>query len=338
MKGTILNEDAPSVSASFPTSTHTSSSHTGTDDRPKVVVTFSEAVASFNKNTPSVKVANATITSVQSHTESGIENAYIFTLDPDGNNDVTFVLKSNEDCDSGGICTSAGIKLIETPTMLTIPGPKPPTVASQLSVSDATASEEDDSTIDFVVALNPASDESVSVDYATSNGSATAGGDYTANSGTLTFNAGDTTKTVQVSIIDDTVDDNNETLTLTLSNPSGAEISDATATGKITNSEPPPLTARFTSMPDTHDGSADISFLVEFTEDVSISKNDFRYFTFTVGNGDVTGAKTPQPPKRPMDNHRRARLQRRRGTSPCPATATAIPWAQYAPQAPTHVS
>ena len=103
-------------------------------------------------------VDGATITSVEAHTETGLQNAYIFTLEPDGENDITFTLKSNEDCTSGGICTSAGIKLIETPTVLTITGPKPPKVVSQLSVSDATATEEEDSTIDFVVTLNPASD------------------------------------------------------------------------------------------------------------------------------------------------------------------------------------
>ena len=280
----------PALTAKFPASPYQSSLHKGDNDRPQVVVAFSEAVASFTKTTPSVKVANATVTSVQSHAEDGIANAYIFTLDPTGDDDITFALLSNADCDSGGICTSTGTRLIETPAMLTIAGPEATTVTSQLSVSDATANEEDDSTIDFVVKLDPASDESVTVDYATANGTATAGNDYTAKSGTLTFNSGETSKTVQVSIIEDTVDDNNETLTLTLSSASGAEISDATATGTITNSEPSPLTARFTSMPDTHDGSADISFLVEFTEDVSISRGDFRDFAFTVTNGDVTAA------------------------------------------------
>ena len=120
VKGTILNEDAPGVSGSFPTSGHTSSSHTGASDFPKVVVAFSEPVATFTKNTPSVLVDGATITSVEAHTETSLQNAYIFTLEPDGENDITFTLKSNEDCTSGGICTSAGIKLIETPAVLTI--------------------------------------------------------------------------------------------------------------------------------------------------------------------------------------------------------------------------
>ena len=289
--GTILNTDPEeALSANFPTSAYGSKSHSGADDRPQVVASFSEAVASFTKDTPSVSVTNASVASVRAHTEDGLENAYIFSLIPNGDSDVTFTFEADSACASGGVCTSAGIPLTDVPTALTIPGPEETTQTSQLSVSDATASEEDDSTIDFVVTLNPASGETVSVNYATANGTATSGSDYTAKSGSLTFNAGDTAKTVQVSIIDDSDDDNNETVTLALSNPSGAEISDGQATGTITNSEPQPLTARFISMPDSHDGSADISFFVDFSEDVAISKGDFKDFAFTTGNGDVTGA------------------------------------------------
>ena len=64
----------------------------------------------------------------------------------------------------------------------------------------------------------------MTVDYATENGTATAGTDYTATSGTLTFAPGETAKTVEVPVADDTVSDDGETLTLALSNPSGAGI------------------------------------------------------------------------------------------------------------------
>ena len=164
---------------------------------------------------------------------------------------------------------------------------------SQLSAADATASEEDDSTIDFVVTLNPASDETVTVDYTTSDGTATASEDYTAQNGALTFNAGDTTKTIQISIIDDTMDDGNETLTITLSNASGADISDSTATGAIGDSDEttPPLTAEFKSMPTTHDGDTAFNFQVEFSENVAISYVNMRDDSFTVTEGEVTSAR-----------------------------------------------
>ena len=73
-----------------------------------------------------------------------------------------------------------------------------------LTVQDAEATEGTDATLDFMVTLDPAADAEVTVDYATQDGTATAGADYTAASGTLTFTAGDTTKTVSVTILDDT--------------------------------------------------------------------------------------------------------------------------------------
>ena len=294
--GTIHNTEVTEpdpLTASFPTSVYASKSHSGTDDRPQVVAAFSEAVAAFTKDTPSVSVTNASVASVQAHTEDGLENAYIFFLTPNGDGDVTFTFEADSACASGGVCTSAGIPLTDVPTALTIPGPEETTQTSQLSVADAAASEEDDSTIDFVVTLSPASDETVSVNYATSDGTATAGDDYTAKNGSLTFNAGETSKTIQVSIIDDTVDDDNETLTVTLSNASGAEISDGQATGAITDgdTETSPLTAAFQDLPDSHDGSATFTFRVLFSEDVGISYVNMRDDAFIVDEGDVTGAR-----------------------------------------------
>ena len=87
----------------------------------------------------------------------------------------------------------------------------------------------------------------MTVDWATADGTATAGEDYTAASGTLTFSAGETEKTVTVAVLDDAHDEGSETLALTLSNPSGAWLSDATATGTIRNTDhmPQAWLARF---------------------------------------------------------------------------------------------
>ena len=60
----------------------------------------------------------------------------------------------------------------------------------------------------------------VTVDYATSDGTATAGADYTARTGTLHFAAGETTQTILIPILDDGLDEGPETLNLTLTNPS----------------------------------------------------------------------------------------------------------------------
>ena len=228
-------ETTSTLSASFPSSRFASRTHKGATDRPQVVVGFSEAVGSFEKTTPSATVTKATIASVQPHTEDGLENAYIFFLTPEGNEDVTFTLGAGKACDEGGICTSEGTQLSDVPGPRTLPGPEDEeeNESSELSVSDAEANEEDDRTIGFVVTLNPSSSDTVTVDYATSDGTATAGDDYTAKSGTLTFSTGQTSKTVSVAIIDDTTDENDETLTLTLSNAAGGKIDDATGTGTI---------------------------------------------------------------------------------------------------------
>ena len=73
----------------------------------------------------------------------------------------------------------------------------------------------------FTVTLSPAADGATTVRWATSDGTATAGPDYTAGSGTLNFAAGATTKTVTVAVQGDEVDESNETLTLTLSDAGG---------------------------------------------------------------------------------------------------------------------
>ena len=105
-----------------------------------------------------------------------------------------------------------------------------------LSVNDVTV-DEDAGTATFTVTQSAISGQPVTVDYATSNGTATAGSDYTAASGTLTFSAGDTTKTFNVTITNDTSDEADETYTVTISNPSNATISDATGTGTITDND-----------------------------------------------------------------------------------------------------
>ena len=112
-----------------------------------------------------------------------------------------------------------------------------------LSVADAEAEEGAGATVDFEVSLSRAfttAEHSVRVDYATANGTATAGEDYTAVSGTLTFAAGELTKTVSVTVLDDAHDEGHETLTLRLSNAAGARLTAAAATGTIKNSDPLP--------------------------------------------------------------------------------------------------
>ena len=154
------------------------------------------------------------------------------TVAPGGPGDVTVALPPTADCAaSGAICTADGRRL-ESALALTIQGPP------ALSVADARAEEGTDETLDFAVTLERAPAETVAVDYATADGTATAGSDYTAASGTLTFAPGETAKTVAVAVLDDAIDEGEETLTLTLSDATGARIADGEAVGTISNRDP----------------------------------------------------------------------------------------------------
>ncbi len=113
-----------------------------------------------------------------------------------------------------------------------------PDALATLSVAAARVTEEADATLGFVVSLSREASETVTVDFATADGTAAAGRDYTAAVGTLTFAPGETQKTVSVAVLDDAHDEGEETLTLTLSNASGAHIADDTATGTIENDDP----------------------------------------------------------------------------------------------------
>ena len=94
--------------------------------------------------------------------------------------------------------------------------------------------------LEFTITLSRASSSTVAVEAATSDGSAVAGEDYEAKSRTRTFAPGQTTKVFRVKVIDGDLDEDSETMTVTLSNPSGAYIADGTAVGTITNDDPMP--------------------------------------------------------------------------------------------------
>ena len=108
-----------------------------------------------------------------------------------------------------------------------------------VSVSDVSVTEGGD--LVFVVSLSsPSGRSAVSVDYATSDGTASSPGDFTSQNGTLTFLAGETSKTVTVSTIDDLTDEFDETVTLALSNLINLTAGDLSGTGTIFDNNDPP--------------------------------------------------------------------------------------------------
>ena len=153
------------------------------------------------------------------------------TVKPDSLGDVTVTLEGGRACGTAGaVCTGDGRALSAT-ISTTVLGP------AALSVADARVREAEDALLVFEVTLDRARHAAVTVDYVTSDVTARAGEDYTSASGTLTFATGERLKTVEVTVFDDAHDEGEETLTLTLSNPSGAYLADATATGTIENSD-----------------------------------------------------------------------------------------------------
>ncbi len=137
------------------------------------------------------------------------------------------------------------------------------------SVADAEVSEGDSGEVDlnFTVTLSPATVTETRVRYSTANGSATAGEDYTrVNNYSLVFAAGDSSKTVTIKVTGDEIDENNETLTVTLSgqgrenhgNPSDIKLGRTTATGTIKDDDDAPtvtLALSQTSIAEADDSS-----------------------------------------------------------------------------------
>jgi hypothetical protein len=113
----------------------------------------------------------------------------------------------------------------------------PPT----LSISDTELPEDNSGTAEaaFAVTLSRQGQQTISVDYRTSDGTATAGSDYQPASGTLSFSPGETTKQIRVKVNGDTTVEPDETFTVELSNPAKATIARATATGTIRNDDQP---------------------------------------------------------------------------------------------------
>ena len=145
------------------------------------------------------------------------------------------------------MCTEGG-QLLEGDLRDTVYGP------AVLSVANASVEESSGDPLEFVVSLSRRRFAQTTVEYATADGTATKLDDYTETSGTLTFAVHETSKTISVQVLNDAINEGDETMTMTLSNPTGARIGNATATGTIENTDPMPKAwlARFGRTAATH--------------------------------------------------------------------------------------
>jgi Calx-beta domain/RTX calcium-binding nonapeptide repeat (4 copies) len=111
----------------------------------------------------------------------------------------------------------------------------PPTVnlSSNKTVVEGLTSPQN---VTYTVSLSQASSQTVTVNYATADGTAIKVSDYTSTKGTLTFSPSTTSQIITIPILNDSLNENNETFTLTLSNPSNATLgANKTATTTITD-------------------------------------------------------------------------------------------------------
>jgi hypothetical protein len=139
-----------------------------------------------------------------------------------------------------------GTPLTATVTIVDDDAAPPPQPGTLRFTSSAVSVGEAAGTLSVTVERVSGTDGAVSVTYATANGTATAGTDYTARSGTLNFAAGQATATIDAPIVDDTGDEPAETFTITLSAPAGGAALGSPAEVTVTindndvSSPPPP--------------------------------------------------------------------------------------------------
>ncbi|WP_253161424.1 Calx-beta domain-containing protein, partial [Stieleria tagensis] len=112
--------------------------------------------------------------------------------------------------------------------------------APSLSVGDVVIAE-NAGIASFQLTLSQSLGSSVTLDFVTGDGTALATSDYSATSGSLTFAAGETSKSVQVSITDDSDLEAEETFDLTVFNVTGVAVLDATGVATIQDNETPPV-------------------------------------------------------------------------------------------------
>ncbi|HWP53694.1 MAG TPA: Calx-beta domain-containing protein, partial [Pyrinomonadaceae bacterium] len=140
----------------------------------------------------------------------------------------------------------------------------PPT----LSINDVSVSEGNSGTTsaNFTVSLSAASGQTVTVNYATASGTATAGSDYQSASGTLTFSPGDTSKPITVLVNGDALNEADETFVVNLSGASNASIIDTQGAGTITNDDPVPfLSINDVSLTEGNSGTTSANFTVSLS-------------------------------------------------------------------------
>lgn len=168
-----------------------------------------------------------------------------------------------------------------------------------VSVNDVTVTEGNSGSVNanFKVTLSAATDQTVSVQVATANGTsnpAMAGSDYAAQSSTVTFAPGETQKTISVAVNGDTIDEANETFFVNLSNASGAVIADGQGLGTINDNDVlPQATLSGASVISEGNGGADFPKALVFTVSLNTASGRSLSVNYAVAPGATNPATAP---------------------------------------------
>ena len=263
--------------------------------------------ASFFSNEPACDVATQMVGGVEKIVAVG-RFAYDFVLarfNLDGSPDINFGSNGQVTTDFGSEDAATGVA-IQCDSKIVVAGRKgspyngpdfalaryesDPLSRPSLAVNDLSVTEGQSGTVNatFNVTLSISSSETVTVQYATANGTATAPGDYLAASGTLTFQPGETSQTIMVSVKGDTTFEPNETFYVNLSNAScNATIADSQGIATIVGDDNQPSMA-ITDVTKVEG----LSGTTAFTFTVSLSNSSYQTVTVNYRTADGT-AKAP---------------------------------------------
>ena len=161
----------------------------------------------------------------------------------------------------------------------------------QVSINDVTITEGNSGTgnANFIVSLSNPSNQTITVAYQTGNISAVAGTDYITQTGTITFNPGEVSKTVGVIVNGDTLVENNETFKVNLLTPVNATIADGEGIGTINNDDfLPTITVNNRTVVEGVDNNATMTFTLSTPLNQGVSVNYSTTASTATANSDYT--------------------------------------------------
>ena len=254
----VLAPQPVPLTAEFPASAHTSLFHTGAGDSPQVVVAFNQPVVDFSAASPSLSVTGATVASVSAHLVAGEPaNAYLVTLTPDGAGAITFRLVTGQACAVGGICMANGTMLSEVPAALVI-GP-----AVTVSFEQATYSVTEGASRSVAVRLSSAHQgvRSVTIPVVLQATGSASADDLTLDE-SVTFEAGETRKSLALNATEDDLVEGPETATLEFGTLPDGVTSTSTATLMLTDADQAQIAFTTVATQISEGGQTQLSFAI----------------------------------------------------------------------------